>query len=295
MLDGINRILTIPEGADVVRRADEADRLTAIEAAVGHHIAIQSNASTTAYQTAAPFRALFNGMKFGFVPLYDNTGAATLAVNGLTAVWLCDPAGTQITAAGALLAHRIYWLEYDSALNGGAGGFRVYLHYVDLVSAQTITGNKTFDGRIYAMNSVMPMNGNLFAITPDGGFAVWLDNRTGAASVKGLALNISTAYDRSVSLALAQTDITGLIYSDGVADGQGMWVVIAGLAYALLAATTAVATSGLYMMPSLDNSGTVTPFTYTGDSIPKGPIALASQGSVGGQVLVPVLMHTILN
>lgn len=67
--------------------------------------------------------------------------------------------------------------------------------------------------------------------TPEGGKAVRMTNRTGAASVKGYLVSASPDYDNSVRLTQISTpDCIGVCYEDGVPDGAEMWVVVSGLA-----------------------------------------------------------------
>jgi len=65
--------------------------------------------------------------------------------------------------------------------------------------------------------------------TKEGGLAVWLMNKTGAASVKGEILE----GDSAVADAVEQSDANclnafGITYESGIADGEYMWVVVSG-------------------------------------------------------------------
>jgi hypothetical protein len=80
--------------------------------------------------------------------------------------------------------------------------------------------------------------------TPEGGLAVQLVNDTGAASVKGSLVEASTAVDGAVKLS-DPYECMGVIYEDGVANGQLVWVVVAGVAEVLLENSTA-ATRGYW-------------------------------------------------
>jgi hypothetical protein len=83
--------------------------------------------------------------------------------------------------------------------------------------------------------------------TPEGGLAVRLINKTGAASVKGSLVKAGSAVDNSVVLndALGGLNPIGAVYEDGIADGQLVWVVISGVAEVLLEDGTA-ATRGYW-------------------------------------------------
>lgn len=67
--------------------------------------------------------------------------------------------------------------------------------------------------------------------TPEGGLAVRMINKTGAASVKGYLVDQSTTTDLAVQLIVKDVpDVFGAIYDSGIADGEYVWVVIAGIA-----------------------------------------------------------------
>lgn len=81
-----------------------------------------------------------------------------------------------------------------------------------------------------------------FDVTPEGGYAVPMINKTGAASVKGTLVEVydATAIDYAVDIAVADAlDCIGAIYDDGVADGSEVWVVCGGFADVLLKDSTA--------------------------------------------------------
>lgn len=265
--DGTYKIASIPAGTDLVSRAAIAGEFTKMDAGLAHMVALQNNSSTTAYTTDAPYSAYYAGMRFQFVALYANTGGATLNVNSLGAKKLCDPtSGLQLSAAGAIAARQLYWLEYDTTLDSGAGAFRVYSQYVDLVSSQSIAGTKTFNDPIVAADTVSPLAGSNFMITPEGGFAVKLTNKTGSASVKGSLLKASGTYDNSVALCGAgDRNIAAFMYSDGVADGSDVWVVTAGVAQAKMASGS-TATRGQHCVISSTENGRARSMSDPGDS-----------------------------
>lgn len=119
-------IAALPEAGDLVSRAVLVGALQQLEDCAAQGIAVQANTSTTAYTTAFPFQEYYDGMRLLFVPRLANTGAVTLNINGLGAKKLCNTAGVQVSAAGAIGAYELYWIEYDPTLDGGAGAFRVY-------------------------------------------------------------------------------------------------------------------------------------------------------------------------
>lgn len=67
--------------------------------------------------------------------------------------------------------------------------------------------------------------------TPEGGLAIRLTNKTGAASVKGTLVTPHDTIDGAVILVpVNRPDIIGAMYDTGVADGSECWVVISGIA-----------------------------------------------------------------
>jgi hypothetical protein len=67
--------------------------------------------------------------------------------------------------------------------------------------------------------------------TPEGGRAIKIVNRTGAASVKGYMVHPSPSYDTSCTLSIVDVpDPIGVVYDSGVANGSEMWVVTNGIA-----------------------------------------------------------------
>lgn len=73
-----------------------------------------------------------------------------------------------------------------------------------------------------------------WGITPEGGEAFKLTNRSGADSVKGMAVCLSDDYDDSVVAATEPYIVVGFAYNSGVADGDEMWIVRDGLCDLLL-------------------------------------------------------------
>ena len=67
--------------------------------------------------------------------------------------------------------------------------------------------------------------------TPEGGLAVLMVNKTGAASAKGYIVEPDGSVDEAIKLT-ADDDIDpiGVIYNAGIADGDLVWVVVSGIA-----------------------------------------------------------------
>lgn len=73
--------------------------------------------------------------------------------------------------------------------------------------------------------------GAKFKITAEGGYAVKLTNKTGAVSVKGYVVCLSSTLNNAVQKTVVdQPDAIGVVYESGVADGYEMWVVVSGIA-----------------------------------------------------------------
>jgi hypothetical protein len=72
------------------------------------------------------------------------------------------------------------------------------------------------------------------SFTPEGGLAVRLINRTGAASVRGQSVKPGVAA-MGVVVCPADDEMTiGYIYDEGVSDGSPLRVVVAGVVHQLL-------------------------------------------------------------
>jgi hypothetical protein len=83
-------------------------------------------------------------------------------------------------------------------------------------------------------NGVNPADLNLQGSvynTPEGGVAVKVINKTGASSVKGhlVSVHASTAF-AVTKTAVDATTVLAVMYSNGVADGGEVWVVMEGAA-----------------------------------------------------------------
>jgi hypothetical protein len=81
-------------------------------------------------------------------------------------------------------------------------------------------------------------------LTPEGGVAVYMTNKTGAASVKGALVECydGGAVNRAFDLtATGANHAIGVVYEAGVADGSECIVVIAGTAECLIEAGDTIA------------------------------------------------------
>lgn len=97
--------------------------------------------------------------------------------------------------------------------------------------------------------------GSRFKITPEGGYAIALYNKTGSVSVKGTPVTAISTFDEAVELlSAAALDGIGVVYNSGVADGDLVWVVVSGIAEYLLEDGTG-STSGNWIVPSQTVAG----------------------------------------
>lgn len=72
-------------------------------------------------------------------------------------------------------------------------------------------------------------------LTAEGGIAIPLINKTGAASIKGTIVESSPDLDGAVEVEESGgIDPMGVIYQDGIPDGEPVLVVIAGVAEILI-------------------------------------------------------------
>ena len=76
-------------------------------------------------------------------------------------------------------------------------------------------------------------------ITPEGGFAKRMINKTGVASVKGTLVIASTGTNYAFEISpVSAPNVVGVVYESGIADGSYCWVVTNGPAQVLLKNTT---------------------------------------------------------
>lgn len=78
--------------------------------------------------------------------------------------------------------------------------------------------------------------GTLLAkITPEGGYAVKLTNKTGAPSVKGQIVSHKGTVARAFDLtAVGANHCLGVVYESGIEDAAECWVVVSGIAQVLM-------------------------------------------------------------
>lgn len=81
------------------------------------------------------------------------------------------------------------------------------------------------------MNDFIGNGGQSVIITPEGGLAYWIINKTGAPSFKGSVLEASAITANAVDLVgIDDPDPFCVAYDDGIPDGELMRVVFSGKA-----------------------------------------------------------------
>ena len=79
------------------------------------------------------------------------------------------------------------------------------------------------------------VGGGATGFTPEGGMYITLINDTGVTSVKGTIVIASITLDKAVRVAPSNSDSPiGIIYEDGIANGQLVKIVVCGNAEVLL-------------------------------------------------------------
>jgi len=77
-------------------------------------------------------------------------------------------------------------------------------------------------------------------LTPEGGYAILLTNKTGANSIKGTVVYADPAVDSAFEVNPINGDMPfGVVYVSGIIDGSECWVVVSGIAEVLLVNTVA--------------------------------------------------------
>jgi len=95
----------------------------------------------------------------------------------------------------------------------------------------TFTGT-TFTGTTFTGTT---FEGAKIKTTAEGGLAVKLTNKTGAASIKGTIVGVDSAAGNAFDLTAIDANYNlGVVYESGVADGAECWVVVIGIAEVLM-------------------------------------------------------------
>lgn len=106
--------------------------------------------------------------------------------------------------------------------------------------------------------------------TPEGGYAIRIINKTGANSIKGTTLKGSSSFDNGVELTVNDdVDPIGIMYSNGVPDGEYVWIVKSGKAYVLYG--TAVTRGTFARIPVVADS--IASGRAVAEALPTPPLA----------------------
>ena len=95
----------------------------------------------------------------------------------------------------------------------------------------------TFSGAVSGASGAFSgaVSSALVKMTPEGGLAVRLTNKTGAASIKGTIVGIKSGTDNAFDLTAIDAAYNfGVVYESGIADAALCWVVVAGIAEVLM-------------------------------------------------------------
>jgi hypothetical protein len=135
-----------------------------------------------------------------------------------------------------------------------------------------------------------------FRVTPEGGYAIRLINKTGAASVKGTIVVAADNADSAFKTAPANSPAPyGAVYESGIADGEPCFVVVGGIADVLLKDGTA-ATRGNWVGVS-DTAGRAYATDHPGSVPPEAAVHSRELGhcienkDAGVGVLAKIVMH----
>jgi hypothetical protein len=179
-------------------------------------------------------------------PYFGGTGTYAVAAD----IYIAAPAATGATVANEwclISAHNAMsrlegGLQLDNAASrlwlGETQQGSIYHNGSDMLYVNTV-GNHWFSGTPVmvgssSVNTKVDSNSitsRKWMDTPEGGRAIKIVNRTGAASVKGYMVRPSPSYDTSCTLSVVDVpDPIGVVYNSGVANGSEMWVVTNGIA-----------------------------------------------------------------
>jgi hypothetical protein len=126
-------------------------------------------------------------------------------------------------------------------------------------------------------------NGTSVMFTPEGGVAVWIINKTGAPSWKGAVVEThATVADAADLIGVGDPDPMGIVYDDGVADGELMRIVISGKAEVFF-----IGSVSLHQFARVTNSGDVgnAPGKAIAEAVPVSPFAIDKHFLEVGHVL----------
>jgi len=144
-------------------------------------------------------------------------------------------AGGAITAGGNIVGNVVSAIGnvqgangvFSNAVSGATGTF------TGAVSGTTGTFTGAVSGASGAFTGAVA--GPKAKLTAEGGLAVKLTNKTGAASIKGTIVGVDSAAGNAFDLTAIDANYNlGVVYESGVDDGAECWVVVIGIAEVLM-------------------------------------------------------------
>ncbi len=93
------------------------------------------------------------------------------------------------------------------------------------------------DGDIVQAGTDRFLESSKYKLTPIGGFAISLTNKTGSASVAGQLVEVysASAIDDAFKAAAANSDaVIGIVLNAGIADASDTWIIVSGIADVLM-------------------------------------------------------------
>ena len=188
----------------------------------------------------------------------------------------------------------------DLKLNGGieaggaitAGGNIVGNVVIAEGSVQGVDG--VFSGTVYGTTGDFSagVGNSYFKITPEGGFAVRLTNKSGAVTVKGQIVSHEGTVANAFNLtAVDANHCLGVVYEAGIADGAECWVVVSGIAQVLM--KNAATMGHICRIPLTDDNDEAA--GYAMDAAQSSSASVYKIGDVletaAAEVLCKVLLH----
>jgi len=133
--------------------------------------------------------------------------------------------------------------------------------------------------------------------SPEGGLLVTVINKTGEDSVKGKAVDTESTVNNGVNLVeVGGFDAVGIIYDSGIADGEEMRIVVAGVAEVLY---INAATRGYFARINISADADDVPGGVISEPLPSPPLATDKHfreiGHVIETIASPGLAKTIIH
>lgn len=199
------------------------------------------SATAMTLTSASPFTALTDGIVVSMTAVSSNTsGAATLAVNGLSAKAIKIvqyPSGEADPSAGAIVAGGRYLLSYDSGANSGVGAWML----LNPTSADPETSVSTLRAELGGVDvsagtaSAMTLTtASMVGALADGAFVGFLSGTTstGAATIdvdslgaKAIRVFLNGAEAPLYANAIIAGSIYELAYSEAANSAAGAWIL----------------------------------------------------------------------